>query len=118
MAKKVRKRSEEDDDPAFEFPEFDEKGFYEHEFEQLYATLLAFLFGVLLGGLAFAVGRIGLPVEAPFGAGLAGTVLAAFVIQRLRPESAKYTKGDWATLGALMFFSFLGIWFLLADLIR
>jgi hypothetical protein len=118
VAKKVKKKPEEEESD-FEFPEFDEPGFVRHEYEQYYATILAFLIGVGLGGLAYVISSptLALPVAVPFGAGIGGTAAGALGIRRLRPASTEYTKGDWASLVVLIFFSFLAVWFLLADLI-
>ncbi len=115
MAKKARQKSEETES-AFEFPEFDEKGFLDHEFEQFYATIIAFILGVVVGVAAYIVGRLGLSWEIPFGVGLAGVAAGALLIRQLRPASTDYTKGDWASLVLLMFFGFLGFWLLLAGL--
>jgi len=115
MAKKARKKGEEEE--AFEFPEFDERAFLRHEFGQFYATMLAFAFGVIDGAAAWAVGDASQSVLVAFGAGVALVVGAAYAIRRIRADATDYTRGDWASLIALMFFSFLGIWFLLADLL-
>ena len=115
MAKKVKRKSEEEGEPAFEFPTFDERGYLQHEYEQLYATVTAFVIGVLVGGFAFLVGALNLPYFVPLAVGFGGTVGGAFAIRQIRPASSDYTKGDWATLIVLIFFGFLGIWFLLSD---
>jgi hypothetical protein len=116
VAKKARQKAE-DEEPAFEFPEFDEKGFLEHEFEQFYATVIAFLLGVVVGVAAFIVGRQGTPWEVPFGVGIGGVVVGTLLIRQIRPASKDYTKGDWASLAILIFFGFLGFWLLLAGLV-
>jgi hypothetical protein len=115
MAKKAKRKLEEEAENAFEFPEFDEKGYLAHEFEQFYATITGFVIGVVIGVAAFAVGLAGISAYVPLAVGLGGTFGGALVIRQLRPGSADYTKGDWAALGALMFFTFLGFWFLVAN---
>jgi len=115
VAKKAKRKLEEEAENAFEFPEFDEKGYLAHEFEQFYATVTGFVLGVVIGVAAFGVGLTGVSVYLPLGVGLAGTAAGALVIRQLRAGSADYTKGDWAALVALMFFTFLGFWFLLAN---
>ncbi len=117
MAKKARRKLEEEEEAKFEFPEFDVRAFVTHEFEQYYATLIAFGFGVLLGLLVYLIGLAKLPVEVPVLAGVAGTVAAVLAIREMRPASWDYTKGDWASLVVLVFFSFLGVWLLLADVL-
>lgn len=118
MAKKARRRLEEADDDKFEFPEFDERLFLAHEFEQYYATVLAFILGLIIGAAAFLVGRSGLPVALPLLTGVVGVAGGTFAIQRIRPASSDYTKGDWAGLILLMIFGFLGFWLLFSDLFR
>jgi len=116
MAKKVRKKGEEEE-AAFEFPEFDEKAFLSHEFEQFYATVMAFGLGLVVGVATYYAGRAGLPLAGVLGVGALGVVLSAFVIRSLRAASKEYTRGDWASLIVLMFFAFLGVWLLLANLL-
>lgn len=116
MAKKARKKADEEED-AFEFPPFDEGAFLAHEFEQFYATLLAFGLGVLLGAVAFLIGAVGVPPFGVLGIGIVGIVGGCYAVRALRPAAREYTRGDWASLIVLMFFGFLGIWLLLADLV-
>jgi hypothetical protein len=116
MAKKARQKTE-DTEPAFEFPEFDEHGFLQHEYEQYYATVIAFVLGVVIGIVAFLVGRFSVPVEVPLGVGVAGLIGGALGIRQIRPLSKDYTKGDWASLVVLMLFGFLAFWLLLAGFI-
>ncbi|HTT26110.1 MAG TPA: hypothetical protein VMH90_04005, partial [Thermoplasmata archaeon] len=106
----------EDAEPGFEFPEFDEPGFLRHEFEQFYATIIAFVLGVVVGIAAYVVGRLAVPVAVPFGVGIAGVVVGTLLIRQVRPASSEYTKGDWASLVVLIFFGFLGFWLLFAGL--
>jgi hypothetical protein len=116
VAKKARRKDEEDATPSFEFPEFDEQAFLAHEFEQFRATVLAFSLGVALGIAAFLIGDLGFSPYLPLIVGFVGTAALALVIRQLRPASSEYTKGDWASLIVLIFFGFLGVWFLAANL--
>ena len=118
MAKKAKRKAEEEAEAAFEFPEFDERGFLAHEFEQFYATVLAFALGFVVGAVAYLVGTASPSFFLPLGVGVVGTAAGAFAIRRIRPGSSEYTRGDWATLILLIFFGFLGFWLLLADLLR
>ena len=114
MAKKARKKPEEEE--SFEFPVFDEPGFLAHEFEQYYATMIAFVLGLVIGGASYAISGVAGSPWGGFGVGIAAIVGSVFAIRSIRPRSREYTKGDWAALIVLMFFAFLGVWFLLADL--
>jgi hypothetical protein len=116
MAKKARQKAKEDEAAAFEFPEFDERAFLEHEFEQFWATVLAFSIGVAGGVAAFLVGLAGISAYLPLVVGLAATGGGVLGIRQLRVASKEYTKGDWASLVVLIFFGFLGVWFLLANI--
>ena len=116
MAKKARKKMEEDAVPAFEFPPFDEAGFVWKEYELATATALAGVLALVLGLVAWILSAAGLNGYIPFGLGLAGIVGSVFLIQRIRPNSRYYTKGDWAGLIALEFFGWLAIWFLLLNI--
>jgi len=123
VAKKARKRLEEEaTENAFEFPEFDEAQFIAHEFEQTIATGLAVAVAIGLGVLSFALSRAltnqGPGVLAgvvPLVVSVVVIVLSPFLVQRIRPASNDYTKGDWASLILLEVFGWLGIWFLLTD---
>jgi hypothetical protein len=116
MAKKARKKLEEDAIPAFAFPEFDAAGFVWKEYELATSTALAGVIALGLGLVAWILSAIGLNGYIPFGLGLAGVAGSVFLIQRIRPNSSYYTKGDWAGLLALEFFGWLAIWFLLLNI--
>lgn len=119
MAKKaVRKLEEDDEYRNFEFPAFDEGKFLSHEFEQTYATLLAFVLAVVVGLVSYAVSLTPLGALAGFGAGLVLIVTTPYLIQRLRPSSSEYTRGEWAALLLLEIFGWLGVWFLVTDLLH
>jgi hypothetical protein len=119
MAKKaVRKLEEDDEYRNFEFPTFDEGKFLSHEFEQTYATVLAFVFALVIGVVSFAVSRTALGGLAGFGAGIVLIVASPYLVQRLRPSSTEYTRGEWAALLLLEIFGWLGVWFLVTDLLR
>ncbi|HXQ48926.1 MAG TPA: hypothetical protein VN842_04015 [Thermoplasmata archaeon] len=116
MAKKARKKMEEDAIPAFEFPPFDEAGFVWKEYELAAATGLAGLVALVLGLVTWALTAVGLPWFLPLSLGFAGLVGSFFLIRGLRPNSGSYTKGDWAGLIALEFFGWVAIWFLLLNI--
>lgn len=116
MAKKVRRKLEEEEAAAFEFPVFDEVAFVSKEFEMTYALALAGLFTVLLGILGWALSVAGLFWYIVFPLGIVVLALSPFVIRRIRPRSSIYTKGDWAGLIALEFFGWLALWFVLQNL--
>ncbi|HTW76326.1 MAG TPA: hypothetical protein VMG14_00975 [Thermoplasmata archaeon] len=116
MAKKARRKLEEEEAAAFEFPAFDESAFATKEFELGTGLMLAGLITVVLGVFCWALTVVGLPSLAPFGIGIVVIALSPFVIGRLRAQSSLYTKGDWAGLMALEFFGFLALWFLLLNL--
>ena len=116
MAKKARRKLEEEEAQAFEFPPFDEGAFAKKEFELGTGLLLAGLFTVLIGVLCWALTIVGLPSLVPFGIGLAIIAASPLVIGRIRSMSTLFTKGDWAGLIAMEFFGFLALWFLLLNL--
>lgn len=51
-------------------------------------------------------------------AGLAVVIGSPFLIRRLRAAAATYTKGDWAGLILVELFGWLGIWFVLTDVVK
>jgi hypothetical protein len=116
MAKKVRRKLEEEEAAAFEFPVFDEVGFMNKEFELTFALSLAGGYAVLLGILSWAMTISGLVWYIVFPLGLLLVALSPFLIRRLRTKSSVYTKGDWAGLIALQFFTWLALWFVLLNL--
>jgi hypothetical protein len=115
MAKKVRRKSE-DEEFTFEFPAFDEPGFVWKESELTSATLVAGIFALLLGLVSWFLTAAGANGFIPLGIGIGVVVASVFAIQRLRPTSSFYTKGDWAGLLALEFFGWLALWFLLLNI--
>ena len=123
MAKKAKQRlAEEEKYETFRFPEFDERKFLAHEYEQSIATALAVLLALLLGAVSWEIDRVVGPnsglLEVPWIVGFLGVVSGPYVIRTLRPLAGEYTKGDWAWLILTTFMGWLGIWFLLADLVH
>jgi len=116
MAKKVRRKLEEEEAAAFEFPPFDEAAFASKEFELTYALLLACAMTVLMGVLSWALSVSGIFWYVVFPIGIVLLVVSPFLIRRLRAKSSIYTKGDWAGLLALEFFGWLALWFVLQNL--
>lgn len=117
MAKKARRKLDEDEEyKGFRFPEFDEGKFLAHEFEQSIAGGLSIGMAIVLGFACWFVDRVAPVFVAPL-VGSAGLILSPFLIQRLRPLSAEYTRGEWAGLIAMELFGWLGIWFLLVDVL-
>ncbi|MGD0250524.1 MAG: hypothetical protein ABSB97_06530 [Thermoplasmata archaeon] len=115
MAKKVRRKPEEEAATAFEFPVFDDVAFVTKEFELMSALILASVIAALLGIVCWALTISGVPWPVPFGLGLFGIAFSPFVIRRLRVRSKLYTKGDWVGLIALQFFGWLALWFVLQN---
>lgn len=116
MAKKARRKLEDEEEDAFEFPVFDEAGFIKKEFELTYALALAGVITVLLGVLGWVMTVVGIPWPGALAIGALLVALSPFLIRRLRPQSSTYTKGDWAGLLACEFFGWLAIWFVLLNL--
>jgi hypothetical protein len=116
MAKKVRRKLEEEEAAAFEFPVFDEVAFMNKEFELTGALALAGGYAVLVGILSWAMTTSGLSWYAVLPIGIVLVALSPFLIRRLRSKSSVYTKGDWAGLIALVFFAWLALWFVLLNL--
>jgi hypothetical protein len=113
MAKKARRKLEEDEEPAFEFPPFDEEAFAQKEFEIGTGMLLIGLITLVIGVLAWGLSVAGLPWFVPLLLGFLVIGISPFIVQHLRKLSSLYTKGDWAGLLAFEFFGFLALWFLL-----
>jgi len=115
MAKKARRKLEEEEEAAFEFPVFDEVGFITKEFELTAALLWASLFTVLLGLMGWVLTAYQIDGLIPFTLGILGVIGGLYAIQKLRPRSTLFTKGDWAQLFLLEFFGFLALWFVLTN---
>ncbi|HEV8049274.1 MAG TPA: hypothetical protein VGP88_01640 [Thermoplasmata archaeon] len=118
MAKKARRKAEEEEANEFTFPEFDERGFLRHEYEQTFAMGLALVIAISLGVISWAIDSSGLPVVIPVIVAIAAIVFSPFLFLRVRESAGDYTKGDWAGLILMEAFGWLGIWFLLLDLVR
>jgi hypothetical protein len=117
LAKKVRRRLEEEEAAAFEFPAFDETSFATKEFELGTGLLVVGIITLAIGVGSWALSIAGLTVWIPLALGILVIVASPFVIQRLRKRSDLYTKGDWAGLIAMEFFGWFALWFLLLDLV-
>jgi hypothetical protein len=115
MAKKARRKLEEEEEQAFEFPVFDEDAFAQKEFELGTGLLLVGLITLAIGVVAWVLSTQGAPWFVPLLLGLVVIAVSPFVVQRLRKLSTLYTKGDWAGLIAFEFFGFLALWFLLMN---
>jgi hypothetical protein len=115
VAKKVRRKLEEEEAASFEFPVFDEVAFVTKEYELMGGLIFASIIAVLLGLLGWALYVAGLPWYPPFLLGLAGLIASPYIIRRFRARSTLYTKGDWAGLIALEFFGWLALWFVLIN---
>ena len=123
MAKKVRKKLEEDEAAReFAFPHFDVREFVIHELEQSYATALALVFAALLALVSWQLTLLGSPGGAASGVGVLalsrgalalGAVWAfamSHVLRRVRPKSEEYRRGDGASLVLVYVFLWLGLW--------
>ena len=117
MAKKARRKLEEEEASAFEFPTFDETTFATKEFELGTGLLVVGLITVGIGVFSWVLSAMGLSVWVPLGLGILVIASSPFVIQRTRVRSSLYTKGDWAGLIAMEFFGWFALWFLLLNLI-
>ncbi len=115
MAKKVRRKLEEEEAAAFEFPVFDEVAFMRKEFDLGMGLALAGMLALVAGFASWALTVSGVPWWGPFLLGLLIVALTPVVIGRIRPSTHIYTKGDWAGLIALVFFAWLAVWFVLVN---
>ncbi|NNN18146.1 MAG: hypothetical protein HKL79_07290 [Thermoplasmata archaeon] len=119
MAKKVRgKPGTADEEPPFEFPVFDDRAFLNHEYEITRGMLIAGGVALLLGIISWAIDTASLPWELPPVLALIVLLALYSLVTRLHPRARIYTKGEWATLYAVVFFGWLASWFLLLDTIR
>jgi hypothetical protein len=119
MAKKAKRKLDEDGAiKPFEFPEFDERKFLRHEYEQTFATGIAISIAVFLGVVSWAMDRVGLPLIVPVVFSIAFVVFSPYLYLRIRETATEYTKGDWAGLILTEAFGWLGIWFLILDVLR
>jgi Flp pilus assembly protein TadB len=116
MAKKARRKLEDEEEQAFEFPVFDEKGFAKKEFEIGSGVVLVGILTVAIGLVSWMISTLGVTVWVPLAMGIAVIALSPFLVMRLRDQSSLYTKGDWAGLLALEFFGWFALWFLLLNL--
>jgi hypothetical protein len=117
VAKKARRKSEADEEEeAFRFPDFDERKFLAHEYEQSIATGLAVGLSVAIASMAWELDRTPLTTAVPWILGFAGVFASPFIIRTVRPRADEYTKGDWAWIVLTTFFGWLGIWFLFLNL--
>lgn len=119
MAKKVRSSVAEakEEEPAFEFPEFDERAFLDHEFEVSRGMLIALGLAVVLGLVAWAIVSAALPLYLAPVVGIAGVTATYWIVRVAHPRAEIYTKGEWATLYAVCASGWLAFWFLLLNVL-
>ena len=115
MAKKVRRKLEEEEEAAFEFPVFDEAGFVGKEYELTTGTFLVCMFAIGLGILGWVMTTQGITSWAPLAIGILVLIATPYAVRRIRPRASLYTKGDWAGLLMLEFFGWLALWFVLVN---
>jgi len=116
VAKKVRRKLEEEEEDAFEFPTFDEAAFASKEFELTYGQLASCGIMIAMGVLSWALSVSGLFWYIVFPIGLVVLAVSPYIIGRMRSRSVLYTRGDWAGLLAFEFFGWLALWFVLQSL--
>ena len=124
MAKKVKKKIEEDDQyKAFSFPEFDVRGFIHHELEQTSATAFAIALAIGVSLVSWYLTSYGevTNLTATFAVvsaviGIIGAAVLPLLIRFFREKAVEYRMGDWASLIAIYMFLWLGLWSLLLNL--
>ncbi len=116
MAKKAKRKLEEEEAASFEFPVFDDTAFVKKEFELAVGLTLASLLSIVVGFVGWGLNVVGVPWWGSFLIGILVVGLSPVIIARLHAGSAIYTRGDWAGLIFLVFFGFLAVWLLLANI--
>ena len=116
MAKKVRRKPEEEAAPAFEFPTFDEKAFAAKEYELTYGMVFASVITVFMGILSWVLSVSGFYWYVVFPIGVLLMLATPYIVRTFRDKSSTYTRGDWAGFMALEFFGWLALWFVLQSL--
>jgi hypothetical protein len=116
MAKKARRKLEEEEEAAFEFPVFDDTAFVKKEFELAVGLTLAGLLAVGIGLIAWGLTVANVPWWGSVLLGLLLTALSPVLLGHARSGSSLYTKGDWAGLILLVFFGYVAIWLLLVNI--
>jgi hypothetical protein len=122
MAKKARQKPEEKTvESTFEFPVFDEAAYIRHELEVTLGMGLAIVWAVIAGVLSTFVSILGgssLTIAAPLAIGIL-IILSSFVVfPAVHSSVSTYTKTEWAGLVALQVFGWIGLWFLLSEILR
>jgi len=116
MAKKVRRRLEEEEAAAFEFPPFDEPAFAAKEYELTFGSVFASAITIFMGILSWALSVSGFYWYVVFPLGVLLMAASPYIIRTFHAKASIYTKGDWAGLLALEFFGWLALWFVLQSL--
>jgi len=116
VAKKVRRKLEEEEASSFEFPAFDEEAFVAKEYELTYGLAFASGITIFMGVLSWALSVSGFYWFIVFPLGLLLLAVSPYIVRMLHARSSTYTKGDWAGLIALEFFGWLALWFVLQSL--
>jgi hypothetical protein len=114
MAKKVKAKNKEEE---FQFPPFDEEKFLQHEFEQTWADVIGAVVAILLGIVSWAIVGATALWFLPVIVALAVFIATPFLFHAIRPQSFSYKWSDWAGIIAIEFFGWLGLWFLLSDIL-
>ena len=116
MAKKVRRKLEEEEAAAFEFPPFDEPAFAAKEYELTYGLAFASGITLFMGILSWALSVSGFYWYVVFPLGVLLMFASPYIIRMFRSKASIFTRGDWAGLMALEFFGWLALWFVLQSL--
>lgn len=123
MAKKAKKKLEEDDDyKAFHFPHFDVVEFIHYELEQTSATVMAVVAALAVALLSWGLTVYGMGIQLEVAFALVSLMIGfvvmglfPFLVRWAREKAPTYRTGDWATLLLIYLFLWLGIWNLLLN---
>ena len=116
MAKKRRQKVEKKDDYDFKFPEFDEYEFMSLELRKAKASLIAFIFAIIMVIITFQLYTITYPdPRGPIVLGIFGVILLPFLTKFIKVDTSDFDWKNWVGSGAIYIMSWLAIFILVCN---
>ncbi|MFW6040259.1 MAG: hypothetical protein ACOC85_00305 [Thermoplasmatota archaeon] len=114
MAKR-KKKEEKDEDLDFEFPEFDRLKYMKEEIKKGKSVMACVAIAPLFSFLSFQIFVISEQWLFGFLVGIVGIFILGYYLDFIRIDTSHFGKKEWATNGAMFFFTWLAVWIILMN---
>lgn len=115
MAKRRKKKEEEEEEYDFQFPEFDRVEHMKHEVIKGKTVIVSIALAPIFSLLSLEVFKITNDFSMGLMIGIFGMLISLKALEYLPTDTSWFGKKEWATNGAMYFFTWLGIFILLMN---